>query len=191
MFFDVSPCTFSPNSWQHNSSIYFLTRVTPNISLFHSFYTFKKHPQSAMWWYASPWKRKGVPLLIQCTHSAIHDWKERYFFIFKTSSEAWGFVNWDEHQASAFRVPGLDQYQMEEFQALCNFQVPTLRELLSEQIFYNIRISPTNLQDARRSKLLPLAHPTSFIESILNSNFFLLQRWIRMWGSRSMKTQGD
>ena len=125
--------------------------------------------------------RKGVPPLIRGAPSAVHGWKIRFLFISCTSREDWGFVDWREPQENLLKNPLLGPCLKQDLDTLHGFEIPELRELLSEQILFNVGISQFNSMGMYL--LFVLINPSNF-----KSDINRLMLWISRNDRDPLKT---
>lgn len=160
--YGVPLCILTPNSIKHIVGfliVYFLAEVQPTFSLFHAFFTAKKHPYSKDWWYLTI--QKGVGPLIKDATFAIKRWKERFLFVSCSSVDDWGQPSWGWLEVLALSFPSLSAKEESHFRILGGYKVHRLKHLLFEETLCSMGLSwlPS---DEFRALLCSLHHVSHF-----------------------------
>ena len=85
--------------------------------------------------------RKDVLWLIRDAPSTIHNWKTWFLFVSHTLDEDWGFIDWEEPQENLLKNPQLGLRLKQDLDTLHGSKISKLKELLFEQILFNMEIS--------------------------------------------------
>ena len=158
----------APNSYRIFSCFFILCHflsIRPRLSLFRALFTLKSHPKIPGWWFVGPRHQKAF---IHGLPSAIHGWKERFFFV--SSDRPWGRNwSWGTPDASSRKNSDPVSEDEEDHRKLRTMKLPSCQEILTEQNLLEVGFSPR----LPRGKDLVGASFVRIIVALIRTNFIV------------------